>query len=377
MSNHGRNPYRKKLSNSITLIAAAVTLVLVALTHVLFKIPYNVTKTYVESRMDRVERKTDELLKPYRDITNRHIDRFNRDDSSDFDSGTDYSYIYANRSKDHVTDLVTKTACPHSFHVLLLITSNLLNFERRRSIRATWGEDPVSDVRKWKTYFLIGRLHDNKKLYHLSKEIKRHGDIILANTMEDFYNLGPKLQMAFEWSYKYCDFKYVVKGDDDVFVNIPRLFAFVNSHDIPKHSLYAGNVHYAAVVFRDGRYGMSKGDYWKNKYPRYCSGGGFVLTRDVVEKFFNALNSVSVIKIDDAYIGELALKVGVDVYHDDDFQMFQDLKRCFFRKSTIIHHPVKRSDCMEVLYERTVESIIEMRTPEASRLFQKPRVNQI
>jgi len=186
------------------------------------------------------------------------------------------------------------------------------------------------------------------------------GDIILGDNMENFYNLPPKLQMGFEWSLRYCSFDYLVKGDDDVFINIPQLFAFVDHADTPKELLYAGNAHYAAVVGRDGRYGMTEQEYWKNVFPRYCSGGGFVLTRDVVEGFMGVVKSVPVIKIDDAYIGELALRAGVDVFHNDDFAMFESNHRCLYRHSYIVHHPVKTEDCMKSLYQNTVQSIIQM-----------------
>ena len=147
---------------------------------------------------------------------------------------------------------------------------------------------------------------------------------------------------------------------DDVFVNIPQLFAFVDDHLTPKHALYAGNAHYVAVVGRDGRYGMSVEEYAKDIFPRYCSGGGFVLTRDVVEKFLRVVNAVPVIKIDDAYIGEVALRAGVDVFHDDNFAMFESKYRCVYQEQLIVHHPVKTNDCMQCLYERTVPSIIQL-----------------
>ena len=316
----------------------------------------------METRLERIERKIDELLMPYREATGRYRTMFDAmfGDYNDFDNETDYNYIYANRSSDHVTSLVTETKCEHMYHVLLLVTSKLDNFEQRQSIRVTWGEDPISVLPRWKTYFLVGRSKDNNSLRKIAREMRTYRDVILGDTFEDFYNLTFKLQMGFEWSYKYCNYKFLLKGDDDIFINVPRLFAFVNHAETPRVSLYAGNVHYAAIVSRSGRYGVSKKEYKKKIYPRYCSGGGFVLTRDVVKKFIDSLDSVDVLKIDDAYVGELALKSGVDVYHDDNFQMFENSKRCLFKQNTIVHHPVNTKECMEILYERTLLPIIAM-----------------
>ena len=182
----------------------------------------------------------------------------------------------------------------------------------------------------------------------------------MGNIREDFYNLAPKLKMGFEWSTKYCQFDFLLKGDDDVFINIPQLFAFLDNPDTPKQSLYAGNCYYAAVVGRIGRYGMSVEEYSKNVFPRYCSGGGFVLTRDVVERFYRVEDEVPVFKIDDAYIGEVALCAGVDVHHSDKFSMFESKYRCFYQSKLIVHHPVKVGYCMRKLYERTVPDIIRL-----------------
>lgn len=362
MTRDGKNPYRKSFIKSTAIVSTLGTVFILMLSHLLFEVPYTLMKDCVESRMKTIEKKTNELLNPYRDQTGRHLDERSLSYQSEisYNNNTNYSHIYVNGSRDHTTQLITKTRCPHSFHLLILITSNLKNFERRHTIRMTWGEDPVSRNRKWKTYFLVGRTDDNFHLYQLSLEIQRYGDIVLADTIEDFYNLAPKLHMGFEWANKYCDYKFLMKGDDDVFVNVPRLLDFLDDAGTPKESLYAGNCHYAANVFRDGRYGISKEEYWKDIYPRYCSGGGYILTKDVVEKFLSVIYVVKVFKIDDAYIGELALKTGVDVFHSKDFQMFQSNERCLFRKETIVHHPVKSRPCMKLLYGRTVESIIGM-----------------
>ena len=41
-----------------------------------------------------------------------------------------------------------------------------------------------------------------------------------------------QVEMGFEWANLYCDYDYLLKGDDDVFVNIPRLFAFLNDPEV-------------------------------------------------------------------------------------------------------------------------------------------------
>lgn len=259
--------------------------------------------------------------------------------------------LFSNRSEKHKTCLVTQSKCQHEFTFLILITTHISHFARRHSIRSTWANDPRG---RWRTAFLVGRSHNPYNMRILRNEVAIHEDLILGDVYEDFYNLTAKVQMGFEWAVKYCKFKYLLKGDDDVFINFPRLFSFVQDDEVPKKELYAGNVQYEAKVFRSGRYGISKADFPKKKYPRYCSGGGFILSRDVVVIMLARFDYVKSISIDDAYIGALALKCGIDVYHDDNFKMFEDEKGCVYKANTIVHHPVKSVSCMSKLFNHSL-----------------------
>jgi len=269
------------------------------------------------------------------------------------DSEFDKAYTNPNASK-HTTTLVTTNRCQSKLKLLILISTNVNRTYARETIRRTWGNDPSLFKPRWKTIFLVGRSHNRTAMAHMLAESERFGDIVKGNFYENFFNLSFKVQAGFEWAHLYCGFDYLLKGDDDVFVNIPRLFAFLRDPELPKTELYTGNVHYQAVVFRKGRYFVTKDEYKKKYYPRYCSGGGFILSRDVVANMIPHFNLVNPLKIDDAYVGELALKAGVDVVHDNSFQMFQNEKgkglECKYYKWVIVQHPVPSRDCMESLY---------------------------
>lgn len=259
-------------------------------------------------------------------------------------------YIYTNRSNLHSTSLITRTKCPRDYTLLILVTSNISHFDRRTLIRHTWGDDRHCDVYTWKVYFLVGRTQDENHLRKLSCEAELFQDIIFGDTIEHFFNLTYKVQMGFEWAVKYCNYEYLLKADDDVFVNLPKLFTFLFDKETPRTKLYAGNVHYAAKVFRSGKYAVSKDEYWKKIYPRYCSGGGFILSRDVVVAMTSQFNNVLPLKIDDAYVGELALASGIDVLHHDYFRMFENERKCSYNSTFIVHHPVKDRPCMLKLF---------------------------
>ena len=105
---------------------------------------------------------------------------------------------------------------------------------------------------------------------------------------------------------------------------------------------------------RRGRYGVSPQEYNGTFYKPYCSGGGYILSRDVVEKFMGYFDFLRPLKIDDAYIGVLANRAGIKVIHNSDFRMYED--KCDFKASTLVQHPA-RGDCVIKLYNNMIEKI--------------------
>ena len=56
--------------------------------------------------------------------------------------------------------------------------------------------------------------------------------------------------MMIEWAYKYCDFQYLLKTDDDVFVNLPNLYKLLDSKDTQHTRLYLGRAQSSTLQYR-------------------------------------------------------------------------------------------------------------------------------
>ncbi|XP_078357198.1 beta-1,3-galactosyltransferase 5-like [Oculina patagonica] len=251
----------------------------------------------------------------------------------------------------HRTKLLSTAVCPpNSVFLLILVSTNVGNFDRRQLIRKTWGAD-FSISTRWKTVFLIGKNSNDKEMGEVSKESQIYGDIVQADYQEHFWNMSYKVAMGFEWSVKYCTFDYLLKADDDVFVNTLNLMDFLTKYTTPRRKFYTGNIMVGSVVLRDGRYGVSPEEYNETIYKPYCSGGGYVLSRDVVEKFLSYFDVLKPLKIDDAYIGILADRAGVNVTHNKEFRMYEN--NCEYKETTLVQHPA-RGDCAIKLYHRMV-----------------------
>ena len=273
----------------------------------------------------------------------------------EFDQNRVYkSPNYKNLDKStHFGKLESKFRC-HAGKLKLLIvsTSNVSSFDRRRAIRETWGRGHYKrgDTR---TFFAVGKSYDRNTMKRLAVESHQHRDIIKGDFYEKFYNLPYKFEMILEWAYKYCDFEYLLKTDDDVFVNLHNIYELLDSQDIQHTRLYLGRAKYTSGAVREGKYAVTYEEYAKDRYPPFVGGGAVVFSRDVVESMVPFFHR-PVYKLDDIYIAILIANTGVPTTHNERFKFVSEKKRlCHWDGDAITLHFQYRknvSSCMKKLY---------------------------
>ena len=124
--------------------------------------------------------------------------------------------------------------------------------------------------------FLLGQSSGDSTLKeYLKAEGLIFSDLIQGAQRENYYNLTLKTEMSLEWAAKYCDFQFLLKADDDVFVNPYRLMDFLRNPDTPETELYLGYVMHDQLPHRSGKYGVSVEEY--NKLDIQISAAGQVM----------------------------------------------------------------------------------------------------
>ncbi|XP_022790033.1 beta-1,3-galactosyltransferase 5-like [Stylophora pistillata] len=240
----------------------------------------------------------------------------------------------------HKTTLISKTVCLKNYFLLVLVSSAPSHFGRRNLIRETWGTDKNS-VPEWKTFFLVGQTKNQTDSDLLKTENNIHGDIIRANYSEHYWNQSLKVEMGFEWAARYCKFSYLLKADDDVLVNTNDLITRLQRASTPKNGLYLGKINRNAEVRRYGKFSVNLKEYAGPTFPDYCSGGGFVLSYDVVECMVPSFDVINPFRIDDVYVGILAHELGLIPVHHSWFLLpnsyYDD---CYFRPNVLVQHRV-------------------------------------
>ncbi|KAJ7376515.1 hypothetical protein OS493_034251 [Desmophyllum pertusum] len=251
---------------------------------------------------------------------------------------------------EHKTTLITNRTCAQYHSLLILVSSAPANLQRRNYIRKTWAFESAFKPR-WTTVFLVAQTRLQTESNSLLKEDEIYGDLVRADYFDNYWNQTLKIQMGFEWATRYCKFSFLLKVDDDVFVNSAGVLSFLSKPTTPKEKLYVGNHYKNPDVYRGGKWKVTKDEYSETHYPDFCPGFGFLLSHDVVVTFVKAFVVVPYFRLDDVYVGMLANKTGVKIIHNVGFELNVP-NRCIPREGTLVRHGTL-GDCLIEIFNRS------------------------
>lgn len=199
--------------------------------------------------------------------------------------------------------------------LLVLVHSAPDNKAKRQTIRNTWGESR-NNV---KVVFLLGEVEDQNKQFELEEENIIYGDLIQGSFKDAYRNMTYKHVMAFKFAVYYCrQAKFILKTDDDIFVNMPSVMAFLTRDLSPWNSkkLLLCTPFYRAKVKRSYRskWRVSFKEYPYKYYPPYCPGWALIYSSDIVYKLYQEAQRSEYFWIDDVHItGILAERINLNI----------------------------------------------------------------
>lgn len=203
-----------------------------------------------------------------------------------------------------------------SLSLLVLVISSPANSQIRETIRNTW----LSVSKKnhnFKALFVMGNRNLNsKEEYDIAKEKQRHDDIMLLPLFDSYGTLTNKVLKSFEFSHKNFRFDFLLKCDDDTFVDIEKIIEELEKKADP--ALYWG--------FFDGRAPVQTKGKWAepnyrlcDRYIPYALGGGYVLGKTLVEFIASNAHLLEVYNSEDASVGAWLAGTQANRWHDPRF----------------------------------------------------------
>ncbi|XP_069122568.1 beta-1,3-galactosyltransferase 6-like [Argopecten irradians] len=210
-----------------------------------------------------------------------------------------------------------------SVFLAVVVPSAPGNARQRDVVRETWGNDLGKDSI---LRFMIG--NGNLSLA-VEKELERenllHNDLVLLKLNDSFIALTKKILQSFKWLDSEIDFKFMLKVDEDTFVNVEKFKLELKSK--PQKRLYWG--------FFDGRATVKKVGKWPEKdwklcdrYLPYALGGGYVLSSDLVHYVASNSKMLKLFNNEDVSVGAWLGPLDILRQHDPRFDTEYKSRGC-------------------------------------------------
>ena len=202
--------------------------------------------------------------------------------------------------------------------LLIVVISAIENIENRQAIRNSWGKPLKDKDSKVKMIFLVGedQSANSTSNQSIKLESNQYHDVLQATFIESYYNLTIKSLTMLKWFSETCqhqNFDYLLKVDDDVYVNIHQLINLLidNTHK----NLLTGFIHCGMLAQSEGKsclppfmltgYGKK---YWLHKligfhwYPNYIAGPAYLMSKSTADILYRVAMTVPAFHMEDVYI---------------------------------------------------------------------------
>uniref|UniRef100_A0A6J0V2K6 Hexosyltransferase n=1 Tax=Pogona vitticeps TaxID=103695 RepID=A0A6J0V2K6_9SAUR len=220
--------------------------------------------------------------------------------------------------------------------LLVLVFSNPENSTRRDTIRETWAN--LTHVGGYGTLvlFVLGKPSSEVTQLEVTKESETHQDLIQGVFLDSPGNQTLKILVAMEWTLTFCPTAwFVLKTDEEMFVNLPTLVEYLLNLRSHPEDLYLGRLVHREMPDRDaGSHGfVSPSQYPEKYYPDYCSASAFVLSQDVVRKVYVTSKEAPLSLPPGVFLGICAQKAGVTPVHSSRFSGRKHIQynRCCYK----------------------------------------------
>jgi len=211
-----------------------------------------------------------------------------------------------------------------SVDLLVLVASALKHADRRSAVRKTWG----ANNQAVKVVFLLGAQKAGSEDQHLESEIQKEWkysrDLVRKDFVDSYQNLTLKTLGGMHWASSHCpQAKWVMKTDDDMYVNVPLLRSHLKKAHPHPHRVITGCV-------KNGPQGAPQpighnGATFAPVHPPFTAGAGYVLSGDLPGLLFAKSLDLRLIKVEDAFLtGYCARALGnVEKVHSPNFSCGQ------------------------------------------------------
>lgn len=235
-------------------------------------------------------------------------------------------------STENSKDLKREAAKKVLVAVILSAPDNVI---KRHALRRTWLSLTNQETTKY--YFVLGSKGIvGKEEEMLLTEERHYSDMLILPDVEEGYDvLTKKLLSSFTWLTKNLEFDFLLKVDDDSFVDVRTLIRELTRKEDNK-KLYWGYFNGRAKIQLRGKW---QEENWNlcDRYLPYARGGGYIISKQLVHYIAQNAMLLNVYKNEDVSVGAWLAPLNITRIHDVRFDTEWASRGC--SNDYLITHP--------------------------------------
>lgn len=233
--------------------------------------------------------------------------------------------------------------CPQlgaRLRLLILVASAPAHAAARDAVRLTWGA--FARRRDVALAFVLGAPPAALRAA-LDAEDALYGDLVVGNSVDSYSNLTLKTLSMLEWADAYCPrAPRLLKTDDDMFINVPRLLQFAAA---PRRANATrtvwGKVRRKSLPVRTAKskYYLSPRQFPARVLPDFATGPAYLLTADAVRPLLREAPAQPYVRLEDVFVtGVLGARLRLRRQHTPEFyNMKVAAQPCVVQRGFAIH----------------------------------------
>ncbi|XP_013168634.1 PREDICTED: beta-1,3-galactosyltransferase 5, partial [Papilio xuthus] len=158
----------------------------------------------------------------------------------------------------------------------------------------------------------------------IDAEDSLYGDLIVGRSIDSYSNLTLKTLSMLEWADTYCPrAPRLLKTDDDMFINVPRLLKFATA----PNRVNATKTIWGKVVKKSLPKRTTKSKYYVSPlqfpgkvFPDFATGPAYLVSGDAVRLLLGAAGGERYLRLEDVFVtGVLAARLKISRVHSAEF----------------------------------------------------------
>lgn len=205
--------------------------------------------------------------------------------------------------------------------------------------RSTWGRKRIRDIA---IAFLIGEVEQAID-EAISVEGTIYSDIIRGSFIDSYDNLTLKSISMLEWVDKHCQKAlFILKADDDVFINVQNLMNFIDKNRSAKRKIFGHLAkHWRPIRDEASKYYLSREQFNPVVFPNFIAGPSYLMTRDCVSDLYHRALKLTFLRLEDVFLtGIVAEEENIERINVVGFNNYQMSLNDFEIKNSVSLHPL-------------------------------------